>query len=82
MKIELNTKEKTIKVLNETSFRELEQFLKNLEDYKDYKIISEIKYEYWPTTITSGTTTPTYFYGSSGNVTTKIPTNVTYTTSN
>jgi hypothetical protein len=57
MNIELNTKNKTIKILEECSFKELESFLKNIDDYKEYKLISDNKYLYQ--TVTSGTTSIT-----------------------
>ena len=68
MNIELNTKNKTIKILEECSFKELESFLKNLDDYKEYKVISDIKYEYWPLTsgtISTSTTPHNIFYSTS-----------------
>ena len=80
MKIEINTKEKTIKILEECSFVELQNFIKNIDNYIEYKITSDIQYKYWPDNITSSGFT---LYNSSANdVTNKIPSDVTYTTSN
>lgn len=53
MNIQLNTKEKTIKILEDVSFKELEEFISKLdENYKDYKITS--CNEYSKTISTSG----------------------------
>jgi hypothetical protein len=70
MNIKLNTKEKTIVLLEECKFIELKDFLGKFEDYVDYKIVTEIQtIDYKPNPYV-----PTW--------TTISGTDVTYTTSN
>jgi hypothetical protein len=81
MKVEINTKEKTIKILEECSFGELKNFMKNIDDYIQYKIISDIQNYSSGIITTTGRGFKFYDTGSS-DVTNKIPSDVTYTTSN
>jgi len=83
MNVKINTKEKKITILEECSFKELESFLKNLEDYKDYTVVSEIQYNWWcsPTTITTNGNGFQYYNTNpySGTITTKSADNSTFT---
>ena len=47
MRIEINTELKTIKILEECTIKELEIFMQNIENHFEYKIISDIRYNYY-----------------------------------
>lgn len=48
MKIEINTKEKTIKLLEDVSFEELKELLKTFKNGEDYTIIKTVEVQYQP----------------------------------
>lgn len=82
MNIEINTKNKTIKILEDCSIKELNEFFENFNLGEDYKIMQFVKIEYIYPPLYSTSSGDFKLYNSSGNTTTLVPGNVTYTSSN